>query len=82
MCHIFGFVFLLNSSQNMVLSTWQKGSEYLVMTEKMKLKEGKELRFKQEGDSENVPLWGLPVVPDSCQRSAMSAPKTDCGLAI
>ena len=59
-----------------------KRLEYLVMTEKMKLKEGKELRFKQEGDSEKVPLWGLPMVPDSCQRSAMSAPKTDCGLAI
>lgn len=66
MSHIFGFVFLLNFSQNMVLSTWQKGSEHLVMTEKMKLKEGQELRFKQEGESEKVPLWGLLVVPDSC----------------
>lgn len=56
MCHIFGFVFLLNSSQNMVLSTWQKGSEHLVMTEKMKLRERRHRTQIQteEGESEKV----------------------------
>ena len=75
MCHIFGFVFLLNSSQNMVLSTWQKGSEHLVMTEKTKLRERRHRAQIQteRGESEKVPSGGfsqslLPARDLPCQR--------------